>query len=74
VIVGRELYHEEADLPPEHVPPPGGGVDVTFAAPPGDLPATDLRARCRTFWEFRVVAHTQSGGYDECFRLPVFAA
>ncbi len=72
-IAAQELYAEEADLPQDQAPAPGGGVELTFA-PPTDLPATNLRARCRTYWELRVVAHTQSGAYDETFLIPVYEA
>jgi hypothetical protein len=67
----RELYREVARVPADHVPEAGSDIDIPFS-PPEHLKPTCLRQRQRTYWEFRVIAETESGPFDERFMVPVY--
>ncbi len=67
----RQLYREMAAVPPDHVPEAGSDVDIPFSRPES-VRSTRLRQRYRIYWEFRVIAETESGPFEERFMVPVY--
>ncbi len=66
-------HYELAPVPDDHLPSPGGDVELVFDVP-DDAPSSKLSGGQRVIWQLRVDAETHTGPFDESFLVPVYSA